>query len=203
MPPPARIEAMGLSLPRDWFAEGCCPVWPARAANITGHALASSRPRCRLPGASGAGRTVIMFGFKMPGVVVAALAMSSACSAIAAEHQPAHQSRHHSGYASLDYGRTPRTMFDGTWNLSANTTAGSCGSYGFRVAVINGRVVSPGVGGVSGRVTPSGNVSVTVRQSSGIVSGAGRLSARSGTGRWTARGAAGRCIGYWQAQRGL
>ncbi len=144
-----------------------------------------------------------MLGHKVSAVIFAAVIIGSATGAVAGEHQWARHVRHHSGYASLDYGRTPRTMFDGTWNLSANSVAGSCGSYGFRVNVINGRVVSPGVGGVSGRVTRAGNVSVTVRQSSGTVSGVGRLSARSGTGRWTARSPSGRCIGYWQAQRGF
>ena len=144
----------------------------------------------------------IMLGSRLSTMIVMATLVSSTYGTLAAEHQRARHARHHTGFASLDYGRTPRTMFDGTWNLSATTTAGSCGSYGFRVSVINGRVVSPGVGGVSGRVTPAGNVSVTVRQSSGVVSGAGRLSARSGTGRWTARSASGGCVGYWQASRG-
>ena len=97
-----------------------------------------------------------------------------------------------------------RTRFDGTWNVTANALAGSCGSFfGFRVNVINGRVVAPGVGGVSGRVTPAGNVSVTVRQASGVLVAAERLSARFGSGRWTARYATGRCYGYWQARRGF
>jgi hypothetical protein len=144
-----------------------------------------------------------MLGHKVSAAILAASIIVSATGAMGAERQGARDVRHHGGYASLDYGRTPRAMFDGTWNLSASTTAGSCGSYGFRVNVTNGRVVSPGVGGVSGRVTPAGNVSVTVRQSSGVVSGAGRLGARSGSGRWTARSQSGRCVGYWQAQRGL
>lgn len=132
---------------------------------------------------------------------IAVVLIASAGGALAAERQQARHVRHGSGFASLDY--APRTRFDGTWNLSANTTAGSCGSYGFRVSVIKGRVVSPGVGDVSGRVTSAGNVSVTVRQSSGTVSGAGRLYARSGTGRWVARSPSGRCVGYWQARRGI
>ena len=144
-----------------------------------------------------------MLGHKVSTVMFATAIISSATSALAAEHQRASHVRHHSGYASLDYGRTPRAKFDGTWNLSANTTAGSCGSYGFRVSVIHGRVVSPGVGGVSGRVTRAGSVSVTVHQSSGTVSGTGRLYGRSGTGRWVARSPSGRCVGYWQAQRGF
>ncbi|SRR6266536_2332608 len=144
-----------------------------------------------------------MLGHKLSAVIFASVIVSSATNALAAEQQRARHVRHHGGgYASLDYG-TPRTMFDGTWNLSASTRAGSCGSYGFRVNVINGRVMSPGVAGVSGRVTPAGNVSVTVRQGSGIVSGVGRLGARSGTGRWTGSSQSGRCVGYWQAQRGL
>jgi hypothetical protein len=144
-----------------------------------------------------------MLGHKVSAVIFAAVTVGSASGAMAAEHQRARHVHHHSGYASLDYGGTPRTMFDGTWSLSANTISGSCSSYGFRLNVINGRVVSPGVAGVSGRVTPAGSVSVTVRQGNGIVSGAGRLSARSGTGRWTGRSPSGRCVGYWQARRGL
>jgi hypothetical protein len=143
-----------------------------------------------------------MSGIRTSLVVVAALIVGSACNAAAAERQQARHVRHHAGFASLDYGRTPR-VFDGTWNLTASTAAGSCGSYGFRVNVVNGRVVSPGISGVSGRVTPAGNVSVTVRRANGVVSGAGRLSARSGAGRWTGRSASGRCAGYWQAQRGI
>src|SRR5262249_52988867 len=124
----------------------------------------------------------IMSGFNLSVIVAAAAVISSASGATAAEHQRARHAHQHSGYASLDYDRTPRTMFDGTWSLTANTVAGSCGSYGLRVNVSNGRVVSPGVPGVSGRVTPAGNVSVTVRQSIGTVSGAGRLGAvRDGT----------------------
>ena len=139
-----------------------------------------------------------MLGPKLFAVTAAATLVTSASVGLAAEHQ---RTRQHSGYAALDYGRTSRT-FDGTWNLSATTTAGSCGTYGLRVSVVHGRVVSPGVSGVSGRVTPNGNVSVTVRQSSGVVSGAGRLSRGSGSGRWTARSTTGRCIGFWQASRG-
>ena len=173
------------------------------SSEIEGSKIANVRlfPRAardRVPAA----REEIMLGSRLSTMIVMATLVSSTYGALAAEHQRARHARHHTGFASLDYGRTPRTMFDGTWNLSATTTAGSCSSYGFRVSVINGRVVSPGVGGVSGRVTPAGNVSVTVRQSSGVVSGAGRLSSRSGTGRWTARSASGRCVGYWQASRG-
>ncbi len=126
-----------------------------------------------------------MLGHKVSAVIFAAVIIGSATGAVAGEHQWARHVRHHSGYASLDYGRTPRTMFDGTWNLSANSVAGSCGSYGFRVNVINGRVVSPGVGGVSGRVTrwtPLGQVGhgamdrpLTIRALYRILAGAARV----------------------------
>ncbi len=144
-----------------------------------------------------------MLAFKMSVVIVPAVLICSGSNAVAAEHQRTSHVRHDAGFASSGYARTARTRFDGTWSLSANTTAGSCGSYGFRVNVINGRVVSPSVAGVSGRVTPAGSVSVTVRQRNGIVSGTGRLSARWGTGRWTARSPSGRCVGYWQARSGF
>src|SRR5262245_9486371 len=122
-----------------------------------------------------------MRAVKLSVLVVAVLVTDSACGMLAA-----------------------RTRFDGTWNVTANALAGSCGTYfGFRVNVINGRIVAPGVGGVSGRVTPAGAVSVTVRQTSGVLVGTGRLNASFGSGRWTARYATGRCYGYWQARRGF
>jgi hypothetical protein len=95
-----------------------------------------------------------------------------------------------------------RTVYDGTWSVTATATAGRCGSFfRFPLAVINGRVVSSGVAGVSGRVTPAGAVSVSVRQGNGVVFGAGHLGRSWGAGRWTARSASGRCAGRWQAQR--
>jgi hypothetical protein len=142
-----------------------------------------------------------MFGHRRSVPAIAAvLFFGSVCSAAAADP---HTTRHrHPGYGSLEYPRTARG-FDGSWQITANTRGGSCGpSFGFRVAVVNGRVVSSGVAGVSGRVTSGGSVSVTVRQSSGTVVGAGRLSASSGRGRWTASSPSGRCAGYWYAQRG-
>src|SRR5262249_61293647 len=123
-----------------------------------------------------------MSGIRTSLVVVAALIVGSACNAAAAERQQAGHVRHHAGFASLDYGRTPR-VFDGTWNLTASTAAGSCGSYGFRVNVVNGRVVSPGISGVSGRVTPARNVSETARRGNWGAAWARRPSGRAGGGR--------------------
>ena len=95
-----------------------------------------------------------------------------------------------------------KTTFDGRWSVTATTTQGSCDrSVRYGIVIIDGQVLSGDVSGVSGRVTPSGSVTVTVRRKGGTVSGTGRLGASSGGGRWTAQASSGRCAGEWQAQR--
>jgi hypothetical protein len=95
-----------------------------------------------------------------------------------------------------------KTIFDGPWSMAATTTQGSCDrSVRYRIIIIDGQVLSGDVNGVSGRVTPSGSVTVTVRRRESTVSGTGRLGASSGSGRWTAQSPSGRCLGEWQAER--
>ncbi len=92
--------------------------------------------------------------------------------------------------------------FDGTWSVTATTTAGPCDlSFRFPIAIAGGRVFSRDIGGVSGRVTGRGSVQVSIHQGDRVAVGAGRLSGTSGSGRWNGRSASGRCAGYWQATR--
>jgi hypothetical protein len=93
-------------------------------------------------------------------------------------------------------------IFDGGWSVTATTRAGNCDrSFRFQLMVIDGRVLSGDVAGVSGRVTSGGGVTVRVHRGEGTVSGTGRLDAISGAGRWTAQSASGHCLGEWQARR--
>ncbi|MFI5013207.1 MAG: hypothetical protein ACHQAY_12760 [Hyphomicrobiales bacterium] len=95
-----------------------------------------------------------------------------------------------------------KTIFDGSWRVTATTTQGSCDrSVGYRVVIIDGRVLSGDVTGVSGSITASGSITVTVHRKSGTVFGTGHMGASSGAGRWTAQSSSGRCVGEWQAQR--
>ncbi len=95
-----------------------------------------------------------------------------------------------------------KSVFDGSWRVSATTTGGSCDrSFSYRIVIIDGRVMSGDIRGVSGSVAASGSVTVSVRREDGMVVGSGRLSSSSGSGRWTAQSRKGKCVGAWQAER--
>jgi hypothetical protein len=90
--------------------------------------------------------------------------------------------------------------FDGEWSVAIYSSYGNCGSYRAAVRIAGGRVEGGnGDYSVSGRVTPSGAVAVTVSGSQGSASGYGRLSRYSGGGRW--RTSSGECGGSWSASR--
>jgi len=96
--------------------------------------------------------------------------------------------------------------FDGPWSVTVVTRSGQCeGSYRYGVLISGGRVSYLGGGGVavSGRVSPSGAVSVSVAASGNRAHGTGRLSARgTGGGTWRGSGPSGACAGSWSASRG-
>jgi len=95
--------------------------------------------------------------------------------------------------------------FDGTWSVMIVTRAGGCDpSYRFGGQIINGIIYYTGGGPVSltGRVAPSGAISVTVSSGANHAVGTGRLSANSGGGTWRGQGPSGACSGSWSAQRG-
>jgi hypothetical protein len=98
-----------------------------------------------------------------------------------------------------------RDRFDGRWSVVVMTRGGTCApSYRYQVEIING-VVTPGPGApaasVAGRVTPRGQVSVSVRQGDEVGLGTGRLTGNVGEGQWSGRSPNQTCTGYWQAQR--
>jgi hypothetical protein len=93
--------------------------------------------------------------------------------------------------------------FDGRWSAVLTTTSGPCQpSYRGEVDVVDGVVQAlGGQTGLSGRVSPNGQVVVT--GSLGPISGVatGRLSGNSGGGTWRAQMPDGPCAGTWTAQR--
>jgi hypothetical protein len=96
------------------------------------------------------------------------------------------------------------SSFDGVWSVVVQTRSGGCEpTVRYPVAISNGFVTNAGNSqvAVSGRVTPSGSVSVTVQSGGASANGAGRLSMTSGTGVWQGQGANGSCEGTWQAMR--
>jgi hypothetical protein len=100
--------------------------------------------------------------------------------------------------------KTTRTTFDGTWTVLIMTDAGTCDrAYRYGLRIVGGQLYyDGGMGvGVSGRVTPNGNVSVRLSQGDAAAQGSGRLSKTRGSGRWQGASPALRCSGHWQADR--
>ena len=95
--------------------------------------------------------------------------------------------------------------FDGPWSVVVTTKNGPCDqSYRYGVMIRGGSVSYLGGGAVSvsGRVTPSGHVNVTVSAGGQSANGSGRLSSGRGGGTWRGQGPQGACSGVWSASQG-
>ena len=95
--------------------------------------------------------------------------------------------------------------FDGPWSVLVVTRSGGCSqSYRYGVMISRGVVSYAGGGPVSltGRVSPSGSVTVRVSSGPQYALGSGRLSRSSGSGSWRGQGPNGSCGGVWTATRG-
>ena len=90
--------------------------------------------------------------------------------------------------------------YDGVWSVSIITTKGDCvASYRYPMRIANGVVGNAGdvLIEVSGKVAPSGTVTVTVSHGDTKAAGSGRLAGAVGHGSWN--GAS--CSGSWTAER--
>ena len=95
--------------------------------------------------------------------------------------------------------------FDGPWSVVVVTKKGPCDpSYRYGVMIRGGLVTYQGGGAVnvSGRVSKSGSVSVSVSAAGNSAIGSGRLSAGRGGGTWRGQGPQGACSGVWSATQG-
>ena len=95
--------------------------------------------------------------------------------------------------------------FDGPWSVLVVTRSGACDqAYRYGVTISGGVVYYAGGGPVSltGRVAPSGNVTVRVSAGPQYAIGSGRLSRNKGGGSWRGQGPNGSCAGVWTATRG-
>jgi hypothetical protein len=95
--------------------------------------------------------------------------------------------------------------FDGPWSVLVTTTRGPCDqSYRYGVMIRGGSVSYLGGGAVSvsGRVSSSGQVNVSVSSSGQSAHGSGRLSNGRGGGKWSGQGPQGACSGTWSASQG-
>jgi hypothetical protein len=95
--------------------------------------------------------------------------------------------------------------FEGPWSVLVQTTRGSCEpSARFGILIRGGAVyyIGGGAVSVSGRVTPSGQVSVSVSSNGQSAYGSGRLANGRGSGTWRGQGNQGACSGVWSASQG-
>ncbi len=92
--------------------------------------------------------------------------------------------------------------YDGTWNVVFFTRAGNCSATNSVPFAVSGRRVSSAGGGkVTGGISRSGVVAVSISVGASHASGSGRLVGNSGAGRWSGIITGDRCSGSWQATR--
>jgi hypothetical protein len=92
--------------------------------------------------------------------------------------------------------------YDGTWNVVFFTQAGNCSATNSVPFAVSGRRVSSAGGGkVTGGISRSGVVAVSISVGASHASGSGRLIGNSGAGRWSGIITGDRCSGSWQATR--
>ena len=96
------------------------------------------------------------------------------------------------------------TPYDGSWHVTIKTVRGTCSSgVGFGLLIRDGLVSGYSSDfNVSGGVSRSGAVQVSLSSGPQHASGSGRLRGGSGYGSWRGVGTQGSCSGYWSASRG-
>src|ERR1700751_5912165 len=90
--------------------------------------------------------------------------------------------------------------YDGMWSVSIVTEKGDCDrGYRYPIRISNGVLVNGGNDPftISGKVAPSGAITVTVSSGSKTATGSGHLAGNSGEGLWHG----GACSGTWTAER--
>ena len=95
--------------------------------------------------------------------------------------------------------------FDGPWSVLVITRSGPCDQsyrYGLMIRGSSVSYLGGGAVSVSGRVTPSGHVQVSVSTGGQSAYGTGRLSKGRGGGTWQGQGLGGACEGVWSASQG-
>jgi hypothetical protein len=90
--------------------------------------------------------------------------------------------------------------YDGLWSVSVVTEKGDCDrGYRYPIRISNGQLINAGdaVFTVSGKVAPTGAITVTVSAAGKSATGAGHLAGSMGGGSWHG----GECSGTWTAER--
>jgi hypothetical protein len=90
--------------------------------------------------------------------------------------------------------------YDGVWSVSIVTEKGDCDrGYRYPIRISKGVLANGGADffTVSGKVSPSGAIVVTVSAGNKSATGLGRLAGNAGAGHWQG----GACSGTWSAER--
>jgi hypothetical protein len=90
--------------------------------------------------------------------------------------------------------------YDGLWSVSIVTEKGDCDrGYRYPIRITNGVLQNAGSVSIdiSGKVQPTGAITVMVSAAGKRADGSGRLSGDLGEGRWSG----GECSGSWTAER--
>jgi hypothetical protein len=90
--------------------------------------------------------------------------------------------------------------YDGLWSVSIVTEKGDCDrGYRYPIRIANGELVNGGNDPftISGKVAPSGGITVKVSSGSKSATGSGHLAGNGGEGLWHG----GSCSGTWTAER--
>jgi hypothetical protein len=99
--------------------------------------------------------------------------------------------------AALVVPAAAQTPYDGLWNVTIVTKAGSCEpSSRSTLTVADGKISAPG-SDISGSIGREGYVRVSIR---GAYAN-GQLSGNSGSGKWNGASAGMPCSGRWEASR--
>ncbi len=118
------------------------------------------------------------------------LARGTACALLAAA----------ASFAASATSNAAAPRYDGVWSVSIVTEKGDCDrGYRYPIRISHGLLVNGGSDPftISGRVLPTGAITVTVSHGDKSATGAGRLAGDTGQGFWKG----GACSGTWTAER--
>jgi hypothetical protein len=90
--------------------------------------------------------------------------------------------------------------YDGLWSVSIVTERGDCDpGYRYPIRISNGQLANAGDTAfmITGKVVPTGAITVTVSAAGKSATGSGRLAGDMGGGSWIG----GSCSGSWTAER--
>ena len=107
------------------------------------------------------------------------------------------------GFILPAVGTAHAAPFDGTWSVLIITQKGDCdAAYRYEIAVDGGRVSYPDGGfSVSGPVSGSGGVNVSIKRGDQGANASGRLSGSRGSGTWSGKSSTTACSGRWEASK--